>query len=90
MMEIAMWVVAGGALGWIGCTYLKYNEDRGTMLSVIIGMAGGFAGGKVVAPLFLEVGAVQDSFSTPALFFAAAVAAGFLFAGDQIHKRWGV
>ena len=90
MMDIAMWVLAGGAVGWVGCTYLGFNEDRGTMLSVIIGMAGGFAGGKVVAPLFLDVSATPGAFSTPPLLFAVVVAAGFIFVGDQLYKRWGV
>jgi hypothetical protein len=29
-------------------------------------------------------------FSTPALFFAAAVAAAFLALGNLVYKRWGV
>jgi uncharacterized membrane protein YeaQ/YmgE (transglycosylase-associated protein family) len=90
MMEIAMWVLAGGALGWVGCTYLGFNEERGTMLSVIIGMAGGFAGGQVVAPLFLDVSATPGAFNTPPVLFAVAVAAAFLFASDQLLKRWGI
>ena len=90
MMNIAMWILAGGALGWAGYTYFKFNEDRGRMISIIIGMGGGFIGGKLVAPMFVAAAAVPGAFSAPTLFFAAAVAAGFLFAGDQINKRWGV
>ena len=89
-MDIAMWVLAGGALGWLGCAHMGFNEDRGIMISVIIGMAGGFAGGSVVAPLFIEAAAVAGAFSAPALLFAAAVAAAFLLASDQLIKRWGI
>lgn len=90
MMNIATWVLAGGAFGWIGYTYLNLNQDRSMMVSVMIGMAGGFAGGKLLAPMFVAASTVPGGFSAPTLFFAAALAAGFLFAGDQIHKRWGV
>jgi uncharacterized membrane protein YeaQ/YmgE (transglycosylase-associated protein family) len=89
-MDIAMWVLAGGILGWAGFTYLKYNEDRGLRLSVVIGAAGGFVGGKFIAPMFLAATTAPAAFSMPALFFAAAVAAGFLFAGNLVSNRWGV
>ena len=89
MMNIALWMLAGGALGWAGYTYFQFNEDRGRITSVIIGIAGGFIGGKVIAPMFVAAAATPGDFSTPTLFFAAAVAAGFLFVGDQVNKRWG-
>lgn len=89
-MNIALWILAGGVLGWAGCTYLKYNEDRGIVISAIIGAVGGLIGGKVIAPMFLAVPAVPSDFSMPALFFAAAVAAGLLFAGNVVSNRWGV
>jgi len=90
MTNMAIWVLAGAVLGWVGFTYLKLNEDRSTMISVIIGVAGAFIGGKLLAPMFVTASTVPGAFSAPTLVFAAALAAGFLFAGDKIHKRWGV
>jgi uncharacterized membrane protein YeaQ/YmgE (transglycosylase-associated protein family) len=88
-MDIVIWVLAGGILGWIGYTYVGYNEARGMMVSIIIGAAGGFLGGKLIAPM-LSAPPVAGDFSTFALFSAAAVAIAFLFAGNAIHNRWGV
>ena len=51
-MNIVMWMLAGAILGWIGFTYLRFNEGRGMMISVIIGAVGGLVGGNMIAPLF--------------------------------------
>jgi uncharacterized membrane protein YeaQ/YmgE (transglycosylase-associated protein family) len=89
-MNIVMWVMAGGALGWIGYSHFGYNEDRGMKTSVLIGSAGGFIGGKLIAPLFLTAAAASADFSVAALFVAAVVAGAFLFASSAVHDRWGV
>lgn len=89
-MNIVMWILAGGALGWLGCSYFGYNEERGLTVSVIIGSVGGFVGGKLIAPMFGAAEAVPGDFSTSALVFAAAVAIVSLYVGNIVHKRWGV
>ena len=59
MTNIILWVIAGGAAGWIGYTFLKLNEKRGLLLSIAIGMFGGFLGGRLVAPMIgAEIGPV--------------------------------
>ena len=88
-MNIALWILAGGILGWVGYAFLGYNADRAKVVPILIGAAGGFFGGKVVAPLFTAV-AVPASFSMAALVFAAIVAAAFLAAGNFAYNRWGV
>jgi uncharacterized membrane protein YeaQ/YmgE (transglycosylase-associated protein family) len=88
-MNIAMWVLAGGILGWVGFSYLRFNEGRGMMISVIIGAVGGFVGGNMIAPLFTAT-EIPGAFSSSAMIFAALAAAGFLAAGNLIYNRWGV
>jgi uncharacterized membrane protein YeaQ/YmgE (transglycosylase-associated protein family) len=89
-MNIVLWMLAGGILGWLGFTRLGYNEGRSLAVSVSIGVAGGFIGGHVIAPMFSAVAAVPSDFRFSALMFAAAIAAAFLFASSRIHDRWGV
>jgi uncharacterized membrane protein YeaQ/YmgE (transglycosylase-associated protein family) len=88
-MNIAIWILAGGILGWVGYAFLGFNAERAKLVPILIGAAGGFFGGKVVAPLF-TAGAVPVSFSMVALVFAAIVAAAFLAAGNFVYNRWGV
>ena len=88
-MNIALWILAGGILGWVGYAFLGYNAERARIVPILIGAMGGFFGGKVVAPLFTAV-AVPVNFSMAALVFAAIVAAGFLAASNFLYNRWGV
>jgi uncharacterized membrane protein YeaQ/YmgE (transglycosylase-associated protein family) len=89
-MNIVMWMLAGGILGWAGYKFLGYNEARGMMVSVIIGAAGGILGGKMIAPIFTAAAAVPGGFSSSAMFFAAAIAAACLFVSKRVYNRWGV
>jgi len=89
-MNIAMWVLAGGALGWIGFAYLKANEDRGMVISVIIGMVGGFLGGNMLAPMLGAVTDTPNDFSMYSLLIAMASAAACLAIGNLVSKRFGV
>ena len=89
-MNIAMWVLAGGILGWAGFTYFGFNRERSVVVASLIGAAGGFVGGSFIAPMFLAAATAPAAFSMPALFFAGAVAAGFVFLGNLVSDRWGV
>jgi len=89
-MNIVMWLLAGGMLGWIGYSYMGFNKERGMMVSAVLGAIGGVVGGKMIAPMFTAAAAVPGDFNASALFYATAVAAAFLFAGNLIHNRWGV
>ena len=89
-MNIAMWVLAGGILGWAGFTYFGFNKERSVVVGSLNGAAGGFVGGSLIAPMFLAAATAPAAFSMPALFFAGAVAAGFVFLGNLVSDRWGV
>lgn len=89
-MNIFIWIVAGGMLGWAGYRFWGFNEERSPVVSIVIGAAGGVVGGHLIAPVFLSAAAVPANFNSPALFFATAIAATFLFVGSIIHQRWGI
>lgn len=89
-MNIVVWMLAGAALGWIGISFLRFNEGRGTLVSMVIGTVGGLFGGKIMAPMFTAAAAVPDAFSASALIFAVALAAAFLAIGNLVYERYGV
>jgi uncharacterized membrane protein YeaQ/YmgE (transglycosylase-associated protein family) len=89
-MNIVIWMLAGGILGWAGFSFLDFNEWRGLKVSIAIGAAGGFFGGQMIAPMFTSAAAVPGDFSSSALLFAVALAAAFLAAGNLVYHRWGV
>jgi len=89
-MNIVMWVIAGAALGWAGYAVLRANQDRGLMFSIIIGIAGGFFGGNVLAPIFGAVADPANNFNMYSLIIASASAAGCLTIADMLSSRLDV
>lgn len=89
-MNIMIWLLAGGVAGWAGYTYMRLNEDRGMIVSIIIGVVGGFFGGNVLAPMFGAVTDTPNSFSLISLVVALAAAAGCLAIGNLLSRRYGV
>lgn len=89
-MNVALWLMAGGIAGWIGIRFLNANEGRGTVMSIVIGIAGGFFGGNIVAPMFSEIAHNPGAFSPFALFMAVASAAALLTISDMLSRRYGV
>jgi uncharacterized membrane protein YeaQ/YmgE (transglycosylase-associated protein family) len=89
-MNIAMWVLAGGVLGYMAYVHLKANEERGLVISIIIGVVGGFLGGNVPAPMFGAVTDTPNDFSLFSLTIALASAAACLAIGNLASKRFGV
>ena len=90
MMNIILWVIAGGAAGWVGYTYINLNEKRGLTVSLVIGMLGGYFGGKIIAPMLGAGTAVNPGdFSPFPLIVAFASAAAVLVVSSMVHKRFG-
>jgi len=91
-MNIVIWILAGGAIGWASYALLNFNEYRGLLVSVALGAAGGFLGGKVLTPMLTSPApiAVADGFDSLALFVAIASSAVLLAVGNAVYKRYGV
>jgi uncharacterized membrane protein YeaQ/YmgE (transglycosylase-associated protein family) len=89
-MNIIMWMLAGAAIGWAAYAMLHFNEERGMLISMVIGLMGGVAGGKLLAPIVGVAATIPEAFSMAALICALAGAAVVLFIGDQVHARFGV
>ena len=89
-MNIVMWILAGGALGWAAFTLLGINQERGIVASIIIGAVGGLLGGQVVAPLISSAPIVSGDFNIQALFIAAISASACLAIGNMIERRFRV
>ena len=89
-MNIALWILAGAALGWAAFTLLGINEERGTIASIIIGAFGGIIGGQVVAPMMSSAPIAAGAFNIQALVIAAVSATACLAIGNMIERRFGV
>ncbi|MDH5535501.1 MAG: GlsB/YeaQ/YmgE family stress response membrane protein [Betaproteobacteria bacterium] len=88
-MNIAIWMAAGGIIGWMSFSFLRFNIARGLVISIIIGIAGGLLGGDVLSPLLASTVNPGD-FNPISLFMAFASAAGCLIISNMIYHRFGV
>ena len=89
-MDITLWMLAGGALGWAAFALLGINEARGTIASIVIGAVGGVIGGQMLAPLMSSSPIVSGDFNFQALFIAAVSASACLAIANMIEQRFGV
>ena len=51
-MNILIWLVVGGLLGWVASLLMKTDGQQGIILNVVVGIIGALVAGFVVAPLF--------------------------------------
>lgn len=89
-MDTLVWIVTGGALGWMSYAFLGYNEARGVMVSVVIGAVGALIGAKALAPMLMSAAAPEHGLSMAVLAIAAGAALALLALGNLVHRRWGV
>lgn len=66
-MNIIIWLVIGGLIGWLASVVMKTNDSQGLILNVVVGVIGAALAGWFISPL-VGVGTInQDNFSLPAL-----------------------
>ena len=66
-MNIIIWLVVGGLIGWLASMVMKTNDSQGMILNVVVGVIGAAVAGWFISPL-VGVGTInQNNFSLPAL-----------------------
>jgi len=88
-MNIALWILCGGAIGWIGFAVFRANTRGGLLASVGIGAFGALAGGMTIAPMLGAVIASENAISPFSLVVALAVATACLIIGNLLSGRVG-
>ena len=51
-MNLIIWLVVGGILGWLASIVMKTDGQQGVFLNVIVGIVGALLAGFVIAPMF--------------------------------------
>jgi uncharacterized membrane protein YeaQ/YmgE (transglycosylase-associated protein family) len=85
-MNIIVWLVVGGILGWIASIIMKTDAQQGIGLNVVVGILGALIGGWVIAPMFTTGTINQGDFSLPSLV-ASLIGAIFLLAVVNLVQR---
>ena len=75
-MNIIIWLVVGGILGWLASLVMKTDGQQGIFLNVVVGIVGALIVGFLIAPLFGTGTINSNDFSISGLlvsFLGAAV-----------------
>jgi uncharacterized membrane protein YeaQ/YmgE (transglycosylase-associated protein family) len=66
-MNLILWLIIGGILGWIASIIMHTNAQQGIFLNIVVGIVGALLAGFLLVPLF-GIGTInQNNFSLPAL-----------------------
>jgi uncharacterized membrane protein YeaQ/YmgE (transglycosylase-associated protein family) len=66
-MNIIIWLVVGGLIGWVASMVMRTNGQQGLFLNVIVGVVGAVLGGWFLSPLLGVSTINQNNFSLPSL-----------------------
>ncbi|WP_332740113.1 GlsB/YeaQ/YmgE family stress response membrane protein [Hydrogenophaga sp.] len=66
-MNLIIWLVVGGVIGWLASLAMKTDGQQGIFLNIVVGIVGAALGGLLISPL-VGVGTInQDAFSLGAM-----------------------
>ena len=66
-MNIIIWLIVGGLIGWVASRIMRTDARQGIFLNVVIGIVGAVLGGWLLSPLFGVSTINQGDFSLPGL-----------------------
>ncbi len=66
-MNLLIWLVVGGLVGWIASIIMGTNAQQGMFLNVVVGIVGALLGGWFISPLLGIPTINQNAFSIGAL-----------------------
>jgi uncharacterized membrane protein YeaQ/YmgE (transglycosylase-associated protein family) len=88
-MNIIVYLIAGGIIGWVASIVMKTNAQQGILMNVIVGVVGAFVAGWFLTPLFGVATINQGDFSMPALLVSLGGAI-LLLAVVRLFSRGGL
>jgi uncharacterized membrane protein YeaQ/YmgE (transglycosylase-associated protein family) len=66
-MNIIIWLVVGGLIGWLASIFMRTDQQQGIALNVVVGIVGSVLGGWFLSPLFGVSTINQSNFSVAGL-----------------------
>jgi len=67
-MNLLIWIVSGGVLGWVASIVMGTNAQQGILLNIVVSVVGAFFAGLLLNPLFGTGTINQHDFSFSSIF----------------------
>jgi uncharacterized membrane protein YeaQ/YmgE (transglycosylase-associated protein family) len=84
-MNIIIWLIVGGIVGWLASLVMKTDAQQGIILNVVVGIIGAFIGGWLIGPL-LGAPSINEGFSIMS-FIVSLIGAIILLAIVNLFRR---
>ena len=81
MINLIVWLVVGGVIGWLASLVMKTDGQQGLFLNIVVGIVGAALGGLVISPLVGTGTINDDAFNLGALvvsFVGAVILLGIV------------
>jgi uncharacterized membrane protein YeaQ/YmgE (transglycosylase-associated protein family) len=85
-MNLIIWLVVGGLIGWVASMIMKTDAQQGLVLNVIVGIVGALLGGWLLSPLIGAGTVNQGDFSLMGLLVSLGGAIILLFVVNLIRR----
>jgi len=86
-MNLIIWLVVGGVIGWVASLIMKTDAQQGLFLNVVVGIVGALLGGWLISPLVGAGTVNQGDFSLAGLLVSLVGAVILLFIVNLIRRR---
>ena len=85
-MNLIIWLIVGGIIGWLASLVMKTDAQQGMILNIVVGVVGALLGGWLLSPL-LGAGTVnQGDFSLLGLLVSFGGAIILLFVVNMLRR----
>ena len=88
-MNVIIWLVVGGILGWLASLVMKTDGQQGIILNIVVGIVGSLIAGFLIAPLF-GTGTINSNDFSVAGLLVSFVGAAVLLAVVNMFRRGSV
>jgi uncharacterized membrane protein YeaQ/YmgE (transglycosylase-associated protein family) len=85
-MNIVIWLVVGGLIGWLASILMRTDARQGLFLNVVVGIVGAVLGGWFLSPVVGVSTINQSNFSIASLIVSLLGAAALLAIVNLIRR----
>ena len=85
-MNLIIWLVVGGLIGWVASLIMKTDGQQGMILNVVVGVIGALLGGWLLSPLVGAGTVNQGDFSVMGLLVSLGGAIILLFIVSLVRR----
>lgn len=86
-MNLIIWLVVGGIIGWVASLIMKTDAQQGVFLNVVVGIVGALLGGWLLSPMLGSATVNEGDFSMSGLLVSLVGAIILLFVVNLIRRR---